>query len=175
MGVEDVIGLLHSRAEYEAELLFREYNNYPGNLPHFSQRISMAINRVTDAITAHLEGKGPGDEGFEELFPAIFETLPKRLNDFAGDRVRTHFPLAYQHAAIACVLATKLVYNEGINFVEAQPDLKLAQRAIDYYRETKKVESLLQDASLAALDPEARAKVTDLLKKGGARTALGVF
>ena len=67
------------------------------------------------------------------------ETLPKRLKEYAGDRVRTHFPLEYQHAAIACVLATKLVYNEGINFVEAQPDSKIAERAIAYYRETKKV------------------------------------
>ena len=58
--VEDVIGILHLHASKEAELLFREYNNYPGNLPHFSQRISEAINRVTDAITNHLAGKGSG-------------------------------------------------------------------------------------------------------------------
>jgi hypothetical protein len=44
--VKDVIQDLHSFARQEAELLFKEYKNYPGNLPHFSERISFAIGKV---------------------------------------------------------------------------------------------------------------------------------
>ena len=32
----------------EGELLFREYQNYPGQLPQFSERISLAIAKVMD-------------------------------------------------------------------------------------------------------------------------------
>ena len=34
----------------------REYNNYPGALPHFSERISFAITKVRDAVSLALQG-----------------------------------------------------------------------------------------------------------------------
>jgi hypothetical protein len=132
----------------------------------------MAINKVTDAINTHLQGTKPGDEKFEEVFPAVFDTLPNHLKEIAGDRVRTHFPLEYQHAAIACVLANRLVYNEGINFVEAQPDAWVAERAIEYYKAQKRINKLLEDSETS---PEAKTEMLDLIRRGGARTALGVF
>jgi hypothetical protein len=38
--------------QVEAELLFREFANYPGDLVHFSYKISDTINAATDAIVA---------------------------------------------------------------------------------------------------------------------------
>jgi hypothetical protein len=46
--VADVLIKLRHLARLEAELLFREYRNYLGALPHFSERISNAINTATD-------------------------------------------------------------------------------------------------------------------------------
>ena len=41
-------------AKLEAELLFREFSNYPGALPYFSERISNAINVARDELTSQL-------------------------------------------------------------------------------------------------------------------------
>ena len=165
-------------ARAEAELLFKEFKNYPGNLPHFCERISFAIGKVTDAITDHLSTVNPQDPLFEELFPLVINNLPKKLAEVAGDRVRSRFPVQYQRNAIASSLASRLVYNEGIHFVECQPDVDLAERAIAYYRESLKVDSLvdkLKTKGVADLTDEERGRLTDLVKKGGARASLNIF
>ncbi len=69
--VHDVVVRLKVLAKLEAELLFRAYRNFPGDLPHFSERISNAINKVTDAITDSLANVNPGDPMFDELMPLI--------------------------------------------------------------------------------------------------------
>lgn len=69
--VEDVIVRLKIIAKLEADLLFRAYKNFPGDLPHFSERISNAINKVTDAITDALADVNPEDALFQELMPLI--------------------------------------------------------------------------------------------------------
>ena len=69
--VDDVIVRLKTLARLEAELLFRAYKNYPGALPHFSERISFAIGKVRDAIAEALNGAEPQDALFQELLPLI--------------------------------------------------------------------------------------------------------
>ncbi len=69
--VQDVLVRLRVLARSEAELLFRAYKNYPGALPHFSERISFAIAKVTDAVTNALQDVQPGDPLFQELLPII--------------------------------------------------------------------------------------------------------
>jgi glutamate dehydrogenase len=69
--VGDVVVKLKHVAKQEAELMFRAYKNFPGDLPHFSERISDSINRCTDAIADSLANVNPGDPLFEELRPLI--------------------------------------------------------------------------------------------------------
>jgi glutamate dehydrogenase len=69
--VDDVIVKLKHVAKQEADLMFRAYSNFPGDLPHFSERISDSINRCTDAIADSLTNVNPGDALFEELRPLI--------------------------------------------------------------------------------------------------------
>mmetsp|Transcript_3860 Transcript_3860/g.5309 ORF Transcript_3860/g.5309 Transcript_3860/m.5309 type:complete len:1017 (-) Transcript_3860:1740-4790(-) len=82
--VQDVLHNLRNLARLEGELLFREYKNYPGQLPQFSERISFAIAKVTDAITDALADVQPEDALFKELLPLIRDNLPKKLADVAG-------------------------------------------------------------------------------------------
>lgn len=65
--VEEVLAKLRGMAELEAELLFREYELYGGNLPGISQIISNAINVTTDALTIALNELS--DEDRESLLP----------------------------------------------------------------------------------------------------------
>jgi len=177
--VADVLIKLRLLARLEAELLFRAYKNYPGALPHFSERISLAIGKVTDAIIAALATVQPEDPLFQELLPLIKENLPAKLAEVAWDRVPTHFPVQYQRNAIASTLASKIVYQEGIHLVESQPDESMADRAFLYNRELGK--SLLLAEEFAQLDahhvlsPESKEKIIELIRKGGARTFMGIF
>ena len=176
--VKDVISRLKTLASLEAELLFREYKNYPGALPYFSERISHAISTVTDAITDALANIDPEDDLFQELLPLIRENLPTSLAEVAWDRVPTRFPVQYQRNAIASTLASKLVYQEGIHLVEAQPLEDLAERAFMYYRSDKKTRELLEVLNSnenIILDHDTNKKVMELIRRGGARAALEIF
>lgn len=168
--VVDVLKQLREAARAEGELLFRTYANYPGNLPHFSERISFAIGSVTDALTKRLADVQPGDPLWVEMQPLVLQSLPEKLAELAGDRVADRFPVQYQRNAMACMLASKLVYKEGIHFVESQPVERIAERAIMYQRAEKQLAELL-----AGLPSETSEATVNVLKKGGARTLLGFF
>lgn len=175
--VADVLVKLREAANREAELLFREYNNYPGSLVDFSERISNAINKVTDAITLRLENVEPSDPLFKSLMPLIKENLPDKLAEMAWDRVPECMPVQYQRCAIASTLAAKLVYQEGIHLVEAQDDNMVAERAIAYYNADNRMKELvkeLNDKDLG-LSVSKKQEILGLLSKGGARTALDIF
>ncbi|CAM9252354.1 unnamed protein product, partial [Ectocarpus fasciculatus] len=169
--VADVLVHLRKIAHQEAELLFREYKNYPGSLPHFSERISFAIGNTKDALTDYLADYSPGDPLFEELMPLVKDSLPKKLQEVAWDRAPSRLPVQYMRNAMASTLGARLVYKEGIHLVEAQPKEALAERAIMYYRAEKKVEELM--AALVACG--APTEAIELLRKGGSRSALNVF
>jgi glutamate dehydrogenase len=172
--VGDVVKRLRLLAGYEAELLFRTYTNYPGLLPHFSERISFAINKVTDALTHDLENVQPSDPLFIELLPLVEETFPQKLAELARDRISERLPVQYQRNAIASALASRLVYHEGIHLVESQPDERLAERAIMYYRADKDIKTLMKELPDGDGDG-AWKSAKELLLKGGARSKLGFF
>lgn len=177
--VEDVVKRLRVLARLEAELLFRAYRNYPGALPHFSERISEAIGKVTDAITDALADVQPADPLFKELLPLIRENLPEKLAEVAWERVPSRYPVQYQRNAIASTLASKLVYQEGIHLVESQPMDRIAERAFTYYRQDLAMNTLVNELNkgdkLHGMTKQQKSAVLDLLKKGGARTAMGIF
>lgn len=176
--VDDVLVRLRQLARLEGELMFREFHNYPGALPHFSERISMAIAKVTDAITDALADVQPEDPLFQELVPIIAENLPKKLAEVAGDRISSKFPVQYQRNAIASSLASKLVYQEGIHLVETQPVEKLAQRAFAYYRMERNIKKMvtdLQNSEIHGPAQEHKPAIIDIMKRGGIRASLNFF
>lgn len=173
--VQDVLQNLRNLARLEGELLFREYKNYPGQLPQFSERISFAIAKVTDAITDALADVQPEDALFKELLPLIRDNLPKKLADVAGDRISDRFPVQYQRNAIASNLASMIVYKEGIHVIESQPDQRIAERAFLYYRADKAIQSVVASFQPLSNDSKEAAVIVDVLKRGGARTLLNIF
>merc|ERR1712154_746841 len=115
--VEDVLKRLRELARLEAEVMFREYQNYPGALPHFSMRISKSINRAYAAIRKKLADMQTGDATYKQLLPLFLEEhLPRKLAQVAGDRV-----------------------SERIHFLESQPEERLPELAMRYVTEEKRV------------------------------------
>merc|ERR1712060_194438 len=174
--VEDVLKRLRELARLEAELMFREYQNYPGALPHFSMRISKSINRAYAAIRKKLADMQIGDATYQKLLPLFLEEhLPQKLATVAGDRVTERIPVDYLRNAFGKILASKLLYREGIHFLESQPENKLPELAMRYVTEEKRVRELIGDVETSDLPAAKRAKVLELLKHGGARCLLGVY
>lgn len=177
--VNDVLVKLRNVARLEGELLFREFENHPGSLPHFSERISNAIAKVTDAITDALADVQPSDPLFQELVPLIREeNLPKKLAEVAGDRISKQYPVQYQRNAIASTLASKLVYKEGIHLIETQPGEKIAERAFAYYRADKNIRKVVSDLegdNWQGPSAQHKSLILDILKRGGARSSLSFF
>lgn len=173
--VKDVLKHLRKIAEAEANLMFNTYKRFPGSLPRFSERISDCINRVTDSLIDELHGKELGDPLLEELLPLARELLPAKLADIAWDRARDRMPLQYLKNSIACSLASKMVYQEGIHLVESQPSDKLAERAIMYYRADQKVANLVKVMQDGTATKEQHDLALHYLRTGGARASLGIF
>jgi len=173
--VQDVLTRLRDLARLEAKLLFREYRNYPGALPHFSERISRSINRASTAIRLSLADMQRGDELYEKLMPLFLEHLPPKLAQVAGDRVSERIPVDYLRSAFASSLASKLLYNEGIHFLESQPEDRLPVLAMRYIEEEKRVQQLMNTVCEAGgLETQDGRKVIELLKRGGVRSSLRI-
>lgn len=170
--VAEVLGKLRYYARLEAELLFREFANYPGALPYFSERISNAINLARDAVTASLDEMT--EEQFEELLPLFREHLPPTVVELGFDGVREKVPQQYIKNAFGSCLASRIVYREGTHFIESQPRERLAELCLRYLDEEKEVARLLQNLDRGALTPEETATVHKVLEVGGVRSLLFV-
>merc|ERR1712050_798418 len=174
--VEDVLAQLRRLARLEAEVMFREYQNYPGALPLFSERISKSINRAYDAIRSKMADVETGDAMYNKLLPLFLdEHLPKKLTEVAGDRVTDRIPLDYLRNAFGKILASKLLYREGIHFLESQPENKLPELAMRYIKEEKRVRDLVSALDSCDMPDPKRRKVQELLRQGGTRSLLGVY
>ena len=168
--VEEVLEKLRGLAKMEAELLFREFESHPDSLPAISQRVSNSINVATDAIALELNTISDGER--EELLPLFRYHLPQTISDIAFEDVHSRVPEQYIKNAIASCLASKLVYKEGCNFIDALPKDKLARVALNYISKEKEM-SLLKDALLECdMGDDERNTIIKILEAGGIKTAL---
>lgn len=83
--VNDILDKLRHLASMEAELLFREYNNYDGSLPTMSENVSKCINAAKDALIIALDNLT--DDEKMDFMPLVKAHLPKALADMSFDRI----------------------------------------------------------------------------------------
>mmetsp|Transcript_27322 Transcript_27322/g.63685 ORF Transcript_27322/g.63685 Transcript_27322/m.63685 type:complete len:1051 (-) Transcript_27322:351-3503(-) len=174
--VANVLSQLRHLARSEAELMFREFRNYPGPLPYFSERISQSILRAKGAFLDHMKDMQRGDEKYVAFLPLFLRHLPAKLVEVAADRIDERIPLDYMRYAFASCLASKLLYAEGIHFLESQPLEKLPELAMRYMKEEQKVDALSASLrSLKDLSESQRDEILQVLQRGGVRTLLNVY
>ncbi|GLD95977.1 hypothetical protein PINS_up004655 [Pythium insidiosum] len=167
--VDEVVVKLRQLALVEAQLLFREYKKNPdAALPPVSERISRAIIRVHDAVLEKFDEATEADQ--KVLFTLIEEHLPPKLKEHALDRVHSDVPLSYIKCIVASSLASKIVYREGLQFTESLPDSNLANIAIEYLKQEKKVQKLVKE--LRDANVPHHADIADLLVRGGVRAGI---
>ncbi|MEM1349186.1 MAG: NAD-glutamate dehydrogenase domain-containing protein, partial [Myxococcota bacterium] len=118
--VAEVIEKLRELARLEAELLFEEHLHRPAvSLQELSLRISRIINRAADAIAFRLRDHGDDSRALAQYLVATH--LPRVLVEEVGDRLLTDVPAGYLRNAVATVLASRIVYREGLAYLEEMP------------------------------------------------------
>ncbi|RLO13646.1 hypothetical protein DYB28_006571 [Aphanomyces astaci] len=167
--VHDVVEKLRHLALVEAELLFREYKQNPNAaLPPSSERISRAITRLHDSIVANFDNLAVDHSDL--LYSLVEEHLPAKLRDVALDRVSKQVPLAYIKSIVAASLASKIVYREGLQYVESLPASNLSNISVAYLKQEKKVQALVAEVEGSGL--AHRSDIADLLVRGGVRAGV---
>ena len=105
---------------------------------------------------------------FEDLAP---DHLPPILAEAAVEN--SHLPNGYVAAAVASFIASRLVYSEGINFVESLPRDRLAKVSLDFFIAQRSAGDAIDAlADCDGLSEKDRSKIIALLQKGGARAGL---
>jgi len=169
--VKEVLEKLRSAARMEAELIFREFDNFPGSLPYVSKVVSDTINATNDALSSALDSMS--EEEWETMLPLFRNHLPATMANLAFDRVRDRVPPQYVKNAISSTLAARIVYREGTNFVRTYPEDKLARIALAYLEKEKETAALMKAlAGSADLPDKEKKAILNLLDAGGARTLL---
>ncbi|HUG09463.1 MAG TPA: NAD-glutamate dehydrogenase domain-containing protein, partial [Opitutaceae bacterium] len=167
--VEDVLVKLRLLARREAELLLRERHRSPHvSLPEISIRLSKVMLKTSDAIEAALPSLPEHDLVMAREL--VVEHLPGALLEKAGPRIWERLPESYVRWIIAKTLAARIVYKEGLDFLDAVPASAVTGLAMQYLmqeRETRR----LRDEVLAS-DLPHRHRVADLLERGGTRAGL---
>jgi glutamate dehydrogenase len=167
--VAEVLVKLRDLARREAELLLRERRRSPQTpLPDTSVRISKVMNRAADAIEASFAGTGETD--MELLRTLVTDHLPRVLVDFAGLRLWERLPLSYTRWLIAKSLAARIVYKEGLDFLEDMPMAAIAETAVRYLRQERETKQLRDEVLASPL--AHRDRVAELLDRGGTRAGL---
>ena len=71
---------------------------------------------------------------------------------------------------IACSLASRLVYREGLAYVSGIPDNTLPQVCLRYLQEEQRVRELAEEVGASGM--ENASSVRELLLQGGVRAAV---
>lgn len=166
--VEDVVELLRTSARNEAELLFR-YNklNPSADMVQYAVKISNAINRANDAIAHELKSRPVNDEMRKRL---CREHAPKKLIEVVGDRLATDLPDAYVRQLLSATLSSRMVYKEGVEWINAQSESTLGAFSKMYLDKSDRIEEILRE--IEDSDLSGKADVLQLLRASGVRTAM---
>jgi len=102
----------------------------------------------------------------------LLEHLPVSLKNVGLDRVWNTVPVAYLKQVVCAATASKIVYREGLSYIQALPDEPLASIAFKYLEEEQKVLELVEKVQCSGLDEESIDEISNLLLRGGVRVGV---
>ncbi len=168
--VQQVLQKLRVLARREAELLIRLLSQHP-RIPLFemSVRLSRVMIRTADAIEASLDSLT--DEHRALFAELVIEHLPAALVEKAKNRVWEKTPEPYLRWIMAKTMATRLVYREGFESIEAMPDEAIASLAVSYREREKERADLADTVRESTLADKER--IAQILDRAGILQTLG--
>jgi glutamate dehydrogenase len=161
-----VIERLRALAASEVRLLFREHKRRPDlSLPELSVKLSRVMLRTAEAVAQRsVDPLQEDHQGTRQVFEAY---LPPLLHYLAHDRFH-RIPVDYRQRIVACSLAGKIVYREGITYLEDLPQEALSALALKYLQSEQQVLKLVDEVRASGL--ASSEQLAELLVRGGART-----
>ncbi|MCA9284690.1 MAG: NAD-glutamate dehydrogenase [Phycisphaerales bacterium] len=167
--VQQVLEKLRELARREALLLMAERKRHPDvPLPEMSIRLSKVINRAAEAIAKALPTWSADDRLLARTL--VLDHLPKILVDTVGDRLWESLPEAYRFWTKAQCLAARIVYREGVEYLEPLPVEAISPLGAEYLRRDIQLRQLLEE--IRTSDLPHRDRIAALLARSGARAAL---
>merc|ERR1711975_61480 len=143
--VPEILANLRTVAETEAQLIFREMRlDQTKPFPIVSAEVSAAITRVHDALDQHIGALS--DEQMKDYQHVLCEHLPGDATKSLVGKLQERVPRQYQNAIVACVLASRMVYKEGVRFIDSLPAEGLAELALRYMQAERQVHEELLPA-----------------------------
>ena len=97
--------------------------------------------------------------------------LPNSLSELVSDQDIKKIPDQYVKNAIASYISSKMVYNEGTDFIENYKRERLPQVAFLYIEKEKEIAHLIEALRGANIPDHEKKLIIGLLEKGGTRTA----
>lgn len=169
--VQQVLEKLRHFALLEAQCLLAESRRSPHiPLPELCVRLSCAANDAADLVAKALTTAGPEVDParrtvvLQHIVPVLWETL--------GEEVFTKLPRAYLDWMVAKSLASRIVYNEGINFFAGLDPDEISRIVVRYVAAEDELARLLD--SLTTCKTGDSARIAQLLRRSGTRAiALG--
>ncbi|MFO7817849.1 MAG: NAD-glutamate dehydrogenase domain-containing protein [Thermodesulfobacteriota bacterium] len=138
--VEQVLEILEKRTRSEARILLREYLTRGRTVPltQITMQLSKEINTLGDLICRELQKKIPDLEQ-DELFCAQLKDYcpPELIRLYAGRLVR-ETPARHRFALLGAYLSSKIVYNEGLKWLEKMAGVQDIYKVVRAYLEEEK-------------------------------------
>jgi len=152
--VTEVLDRLRTLARKEAAILFSQYQRRPSiPLSTVSVRLSDTINRMKDAVIDRLGHLEAQDAARADALVNMH--LPQSLREAAGPKAIGALPRPYFNRIIASVLASEIIYREGIDYLEDVNPQRMGDLAVEYLRHLEEIKRLRQ--VIQGLDiPEAQ-------------------
>lgn len=167
--VAEVLERLRILAGLEARTLFKEHLHKPSaHLPDLSVRLSRAINRATDAIADSVTAMQSAHP--QLLQQLVIDHLPPTLYQHSGEQALERIPTTYLDRIIASNLASRIVYREGLDWLESMGPEAIARLAERYLVEDAQVQELIRQVQESELAD--RERIAHLLQGGGVSASL---
>lgn len=167
--VNQVVQILREKADNEAKLLFREWQQRGNetNLVDLSYEVSAEINKAKD-ITRDRLNRLPDTELSSEKFNFIlYQHCPQILVEKYRDRIISRLPRAHKIAIMSAYMASHLIYKEGLSLLETLDSEQVFKIALEYIDAEQTVDRMIVDVSNSSL-PE-KDKLLAILKGAGAK------
>ena len=167
--VSQVVAILREKARKEAKLLFSEFSHRRGqkDLVDLSLNISLEINKITDTLLDEfLKNKEIvlQDPLHRDL---ILHHCPAVLRHHYADRILTQLPDAHQIAILASFIASHIVYQEGLGWLDSIGEGKRYFAAMTYMKNERQAMKLIENISQSNL--ENKDNITSVLARSAAR------
>ncbi|MBI2603401.1 MAG: NAD-glutamate dehydrogenase [Deltaproteobacteria bacterium] len=167
--VKQVISILREKAGQEAGLLFKEFSHVVGKktLVQLSQEISREINFVKDFLLDEFTEIGESVVKESVYHNLILKHCPPILQENFKARITSRLPLPYMIAIIAAQMASYIVYNEGLGWLDTIGERNVVKAVCTYMQNVEDTEKLIK--AIEKTNIKERQDVVTILKKSAAR------